>query len=215
LAGTSSSSNSAGWATGLSSSSANNNSSSKHNSGTGLPSQGAQYGSAGVSQGAGEMFSGTGVYSPPDRVAGGSQSFTSGLTGVGAERVGSLQEGGDSWGPFMHYQQQIQLKQNLGRQGHGVGSGWSSESAGVGEGGRDDGEGRGSSEWEVLPVMPLSPLRVPRNKVELNGGAGVLDDGETPPTPKTSVVSGNGSTEGLCSCIAQCCMHSVQCCIYT
>lgn len=203
LAGTSSSSNSAGWATGLSSSSANNNSSSKHHSGTGLAGQSGQYGSAGVGQGAGEMFSGTGLYSPPDRVAGESQSFTSGLTGVGADRVGSLQGAGDSWGPFMHYQQQIQLKQNLGRQGQGVGSGWSSESEGEGEAGRGDGEGRGANKWEVLPVMPLSPLRVPRNKVQLNGGTGVLDDDETPPTPKTSVVSGNGCT-GVC-------MHGLHC----
>jgi hypothetical protein len=102
----------------------------------------------------------------------------------------------------MHYQQQIQLKQNLGRQGQGVGSGWSSESEGEGEAGRGDGEGRGSNKWEVLPVMPLSPLRVLRNKVQLNGGAGVLDDDETPPTPKTSVVSSSGCTGGLHAWIA-------------
>jgi hypothetical protein len=89
----------------------------------------------------------------------------------------------DSWGPFMHFQQQHYLQQRQQQGALGGSSSTGTPSEGGGEGGAGGG---GDKQWEVLPVMPLSPLRVPQHKIE---GLKEWVEDDTPPTPRTSVVS--------------------------
>jgi len=134
-----SSSSSAGWGTGISSS-AYNSSSSKYHSAAGNLSKPP----------GGEGLSDAAAVNPYNRA------------------VGDALQQEDSWGPFMHFQHQQQLQQQ------GEGGGVLSSDGGV-DGGA----------WEVLPVMPLSPLKVPRQQVSVD------EMNDTPPTPRTSVVSHN------------------------
>jgi hypothetical protein len=95
----------------------------------------------------------------------------------------------DSWGPFMHFQQQhyLQQRQQQGGVGGSSSTGTPSEVGGEGEGEGGEGVGAGGEkQWEVLPVMPLCPLRVPQHKIE---GLKEWGEDDTPPTPRTSVVS--------------------------
>jgi hypothetical protein len=155
----SSSSNSAGWATGASSSA--NTSGTKYYSVPGLHIR--------TGAGAAGDGGGGGVLSP-ERVTSSSRWSVDEPQAQAEGAVSSLQAGAEGcWGPVAHTQQQQHLMQRQQQ----VGEGRSSE------------ESEGGKAWEVLPVMPLSPLKVPRVSVAMD----VEELNDTPPTPRTSVVS--------------------------